>query len=785
MKKGVGILLGMFLLVLVLVQFASALSCDDLNNLITSSSYTSCGNVNYDKRADLDKDKSVNQFDLSLFVPHNTDETWCEERLADNTDPCLLQTQCSGCSNCDVWYNLLGSDCPYEECIGSCQQAEGSTCYFKGNIFGVSDCVTQNEVCSEINSCSDYSIEECMKNSCNIQETCVVSSTGCADINSVNIVVPQIMVVVDENMNVNMYDATGSINGIVPYPFEYYKAVIPFDNSGSLGSSSLASEKTESLNDFFKRIISGNAVSNVLFDNFLDKPVLGMVSAVVGDDDTTCDGIPSGHLQECSIGGCPGSRTCISSGEWTPCQIDPSCGGGGTCGDGICNSDEASTCPQDCGGGGGGGGCIPYPASYVCGENSCGLLNDNCGNQISCGTCNEGETCGTIPPIPNPNALNPQFFECLPGTCTYDGLCEPQIGENSCTCWYFSYRECGDMSCNNDGICDSGEYPMRCSDCGEKRFECFRKNRNGVIGDVLISISGDRFGDYYKKLENYCGLGTIPGCGCEYVNGVAQCKPGCEEEVQPMERVCEAKKTYFSCVSGTCQSVECSSSNEGCIPEFACDTPDASCCNEYVASGYTQVDSTLVSLEGDAPDGATRYPLNSIDITPPEQGLASSSLFTGNAVSGDLGTSTSSSWVKECIENGGITGIEFNVINDAPASSSSITHNARFFAPDMIITAPTVLNIMQEIVEPSESKKIRYCIKKNNMYINTPREIPIGVLFESTDSSENSKNGDSFILVNINRFGNGPATKNPQLMHSVDENGNEVPFETGGISVYK
>src|SRR3989344_5591003 len=235
MKKGVGILLGMFLLVLVLVQFASALSCDDLNNLITSSSYTSCGNVNYDKRADLDKDKSVNQFDLSLFVPHNTDETWCEERLADNTDPCLLQTQCSGCSNCDVWYNLLGSDCPYEECIGSCQQAEGSTCYFKGNIFGVSDCVTQNEVCSEINSCSDYSIEECMKNSCNnIQETCVVSSNGCADINSVNIVVPQIMVVVDENMNVNTYDATGSINGIVPYPFEYYKAVIPFDNSGSL-----------------------------------------------------------------------------------------------------------------------------------------------------------------------------------------------------------------------------------------------------------------------------------------------------------------------------------------------------------------------------------------------------------------------------------------------------------------------------------------------------------------------------------------------------------------------
>ena len=91
-----------------------------------------------------------------------------------------MKISCSGCSNCDIWFNPFNGDCTYNNCHGSCQTAQGSACYFKGNILGISDCVRLDSFCTSSTKCSDYSSQECANDPCNIGN-CAISGGSCVE----------------------------------------------------------------------------------------------------------------------------------------------------------------------------------------------------------------------------------------------------------------------------------------------------------------------------------------------------------------------------------------------------------------------------------------------------------------------------------------------------------------------------------------------------------------------------------------------------------------------------
>jgi len=120
-------------------------SIENFPTLIKLINPPKCG----DRNCDLDKGESC------LICPEDCD--------------LCLQTSCSGCENCDGWFD----SCSYEECHKFCQINE--ICYYKGNLFG-ENCVNLNDVCNiEILSCEDYSEEECFNDLCNV----AVSPNGC------------------------------------------------------------------------------------------------------------------------------------------------------------------------------------------------------------------------------------------------------------------------------------------------------------------------------------------------------------------------------------------------------------------------------------------------------------------------------------------------------------------------------------------------------------------------------------------------------------------------------
>jgi|GEM_PF-7123479 len=70
-------------------------SCSFLYTILHNAYYTSCGDTNYDKRADINQDRTINALDFGGLRQHYTDENWCLNQLQSTVDPCALSSSSS------------------------------------------------------------------------------------------------------------------------------------------------------------------------------------------------------------------------------------------------------------------------------------------------------------------------------------------------------------------------------------------------------------------------------------------------------------------------------------------------------------------------------------------------------------------------------------------------------------------------------------------------------------------------------------------------------------------
>jgi hypothetical protein len=79
-------------------------SCNNLLTLVQNAYGSKCGDSKYDKRADINKNKSVNLADLSSIILHCDGNygSWCQERLDDPFDPCVTTTTSTTTTIADV-----------------------------------------------------------------------------------------------------------------------------------------------------------------------------------------------------------------------------------------------------------------------------------------------------------------------------------------------------------------------------------------------------------------------------------------------------------------------------------------------------------------------------------------------------------------------------------------------------------------------------------------------------------------------------------------------------------
>jgi hypothetical protein len=194
----------------------------------------------------------------------------------------------------------------------------------------------------------------------------------------------------------------------------------------------------------------------------------------------------------------------------TPGSPDPSganpmqCGGGGInppagyCGDGACGAGEnATNCPQDCGG----GPCTPSCAGKACGDNGCGG---------TCGACGFGYYCD------------------ISGQCI-DESCEPNC----------SGKQCGEDGCG--GMCGSCPIQFTCNNS-----QCVPAGVGPAPGDSDVQSPAE--GDVectpscYGKLcgDDGCG-GTCGACPAGY---------GCNEQYLCEEGYVPPSASPYLCGAG-------------------------------------------------------------------------------------------------------------------------------------------------------------------------------------------------------------------------------------------
>ena len=173
-----------------------------------------------------------------------------------------------------------------------------------------------------------------------------------------------------------------------------------------------------------------------------------------------------GHLLQC--GDCPTGQTCGGGG--TPGQCGAPDGGGLTCppltclaqnifcgpaGDGCGNQIDCGNCPpgQTCGGGGQQGVCgAPSCTPRTCAQANanCGPVADGCGGLLDCGTCPNGQSCGAGG---TPNQCGTP--QCTPRTCAQAAAnCGP-IGDGC-----GSTINCG--TCTPPATCGGGGTASQC-----------------------------------------------------------------------------------------------------------------------------------------------------------------------------------------------------------------------------------------------------------------------------------------------------------------------------------
>ncbi len=165
--------------------------------------------------------------------------------------------------------------------------------------------------------------------------------------------------------------------------------------------------------------------------------------------------------QTCGGGGTPGQCGGGEAGTCTPLTCQQLNIGCGPAGDGCGGQLNCGSCPtgQSCGGGGVPGQCGTPDAStcvpLTCQQQNinCGPAGDGCGNEIMCGSCPTGQTCGGGG-VPNQCGTN-GGGSCTPKTCQQLGF---QCGPAGDGCG--GLLQCG--SCQSGQTCGGGGTPGQC-----------------------------------------------------------------------------------------------------------------------------------------------------------------------------------------------------------------------------------------------------------------------------------------------------------------------------------
>jgi hypothetical protein len=209
----------------------------------------------------------------------------------------------------------------------------------------------------------------------------------------------------------------------------------------------------------------------------------------------TCGG--GGVANVCGTGGCTPS-TCTMLGF--------NCG---PAGDGCGGELQCGTCtpPETCGGGGMpsvcGGGCTKTTCSAL-GFN-CGPAGDGCGGELQCGTCPVGQACGAGG---KPGVCAPlEAGACVPETCTQQGLSCGPAGDGC-----GNEIQCG--SCPAGQSCGAGGTPGKCGSTGCVSKTCKELNFNcGPAGDGC----GNEIQCGTCAAPATCGGGGVSGqCGTSH-----------------------------------------------------------------------------------------------------------------------------------------------------------------------------------------------------------------------------------------------------------------------------
>jgi hypothetical protein len=161
----------------------------------------------------------------------------------------------------------------------------------------------------------------------------------------------------------------------------------------------------------------------------------------------------------CGGGGTPGMCGHPDGGSCTPltcAQQNINCG---PAGDGCGNEIQCGSCAtgQTCGGGGTPGQCGTPCKPLTCAQQnlSCGPAGDGCGNQIDCGTCTPPATCGGGG-VPGQCGLLDGGGNCKPLTCAAQNISCGPAGDGC-----GGLLQCG--SCSAGQSCGGGGTPGQCS----------------------------------------------------------------------------------------------------------------------------------------------------------------------------------------------------------------------------------------------------------------------------------------------------------------------------------
>ena len=218
---------------------------------------------------------------------------------------------------------------------------------------------------------------------------------------------------------------------------------------------------------------------------------------------------------------------------------------------------EGQTCKdKKCSGEGGAISCIPKTCDDL--KYSCGMIDDECGTLINCGSCKKNQDCEQGVCVDKSESCTPKKCEELKIAC---GKAEDGCGGTV---------ECG--TCGDDLICQDGQ-------CIEKPAECIPKT--------------------CEDLNQACGSADN-GCGGSLDCGSCGDNQTCQDG-QCIEKPAECTKTTCEAEGKNCGSI-----SDGCDGTLDCGTcTGTQVCNDNVCTSIKDVYPTRKSIKSLQPDGAS------------------------------------------------------------------------------------------------------------------------------------------------------------------------------------